>query len=654
MRTLLTDFSAERLHQSSESEHLFVNTKVMQGDTQPSNAFPLWPSLLLESRNLVSLAAFIVAALPSLLLFFYWQLHRGYYPTFDQADSIVVAQRIAHVFTRSGVHEGFSALYNFRSFKTIILPVYFVPFLIASGGKVFPAVIAGQTVQLFAFLLYCFAFLRQGGGLKPAALGIFFLSSLPWLLSAAYGADSDFPYLLCAVAFALHFERCDLFRNRFQATIAGLFLAFAVCLRPAESVIFFAIPIAVGLRRAYSRKIVGMPALLVTLPLIPLAIAYVVYLGRHNLQLPDAEVFVFIPFVLPLALFLPWKRLKLSSGYLLFFGVGCCFPLFWFIPFSAALWNWLLLGVSSGMLERVVSLAPRQSRFSFFQLLYGHYFGTRFFLLAVIALSSYFLGRIFKKWEVPLTAWPFALSFIFLIAAGANTSNGSLRYYLTASFFVYFLALSCALNFRAPLFRLRASLVFLIALGQLVFISNDLYILNIHFPALDDVLESKFSSQQSYGPGPDPKIKIEGAVNDALSRERGLHVVGVLWLSSAAEWGEYLDAPALSVIAEERSNNLRFDTLQFVDTTENLRTQEEALGWLRKNYDYFLIAPVRSTLKSASAGIHPMEKAAALLGAHFLAGTLSETGFKLVSHFAVNVAVPGAGEMLLLRSMRKN
>jgi hypothetical protein len=184
------------------------------------------------------------------------------YPFSEEVDFAQNAVTAHKTFQNNGIGAGFKKIYWERTRKPIIQPLLLLPALTLTKGDIRKSV-ALTTIGLYMFFLI-YSFLSFSLFLPPkrAALAHILVGSAPVFVWNAYTFNNYLPQLAFTAAALYHFYRFYSQGRPRDGFVFACFFALGSCLRPAEFILIFSIPLVWLGRRNF---IFLLPALLIPL-----------------------------------------------------------------------------------------------------------------------------------------------------------------------------------------------------------------------------------------------------------------------------------------------------------------------------------------------------------------------------------------------------
>jgi hypothetical protein len=207
-------------------------------------------------RFWLRLAALCVLLIPECLAALYLA-HSNLLPESDGAGYLIFGHRVYTYFRDGGLWQGLQALYTVRGFRPIIFDGFLLPFLLLTGGRIYPAYslcilfITGYTT------LYSFLLLKEKLSLLSASVGAALVVSLPSFLylSVHFYPEISIPGLIIGAIYHL-LKSHDFSRLRHVIGSAGL-AVLALCIRPEQVLMMLAPVLLLAIGVAYRERLVA-------------------------------------------------------------------------------------------------------------------------------------------------------------------------------------------------------------------------------------------------------------------------------------------------------------------------------------------------------------------------------------------------------------
>lgn len=535
----------------------------------------------------------LLSVLVPVLIMTAWHLQDRSYPRGDDGWYFNFTQRIYRSFKTEGFLSGLHSIYYVRPHqKPILVPELALPFASVFGGRAIPS-IAATDVVLFAFLLaHVFLIALEFVPALSAAAITAAAGTTPWLFQNTYGFNAELPFLAFVAAAIYRLIRSELFTNRRQSVLFGVFLGLAFCTRPIECSLFFFPMLAVVVGWSIQRANITCTEWISSALLLAVGVACLTQSVRFGADLPDevarrsvAEIAAAILAYLGVA----WVAKRNLSGFTLAFAIAFGLPVLWFLPKMHSLFTWAYtnsfdtssaeLVQTGGRLDPVTG-AWKIRPLTFF-LSSFRYLGASFLPCAVIAL---FLGgfgflkqNVFVRSKATLLA---CLSLLVLlpITIGSFSYNTDTRYFY-ASGLVLLLCLGWFVAKTKPVLLLMP-----LAL-HLYFAISDSFpsILPLPHPVLSEAFELKqpFSASPPVIHPFDSAEVLSTQVKEAVGNS-GREWVGIASLGGDVDIGWILNIWVFDVLDSELGLNLQFMTFEAQSGESRQGYVERMIGQLSK------------------------------------------------------------------------
>jgi hypothetical protein len=196
-----------------------------------------------------------------------WMSRHHSYPRSDKGDHFLITQYIYEKF-KAGFWEGLNAAYWHRSWKPVLHPVLAVPFMLSTHGQVLLSVALYTEVLYSIFLIYLYLIFRIFLSPLKAVFGALFLGFLPMAMIPFHVFNTEGALLACLAGSFYHLIK---WKNSSSGNLYGyvFWAALALCVRPAESLLYMALPFTVVLcERKPTLKDIGLLSIAVLLSML--------------------------------------------------------------------------------------------------------------------------------------------------------------------------------------------------------------------------------------------------------------------------------------------------------------------------------------------------------------------------------------------------
>jgi len=369
--------------------------------------------------------------------------------------------------------DGLRSIYRDRGWRPTAFPALAVPFLWATDGNVLAAAAGVLVGCLLAWTAYSYGIARQYLTPLPAALAAMLTCTSPELARTATIFYSEVAWIAACTAFVYHALRSEDFKNRWHALAAGIALAAATLIRPAESAAAMALPVAVILLVAVRRNAIGrldfaaaaLQVLITTAVLA--AAAFAPYLNRGNIW-PLCGVLILVGFFVAHR-----QRSAGSAGLALFTAAVVALNALWWADAMPPLYSWIQT-TSFGTMAQLTDV--RMARLGFSGLLSwfgGRFAGPQTVFIVALAVFALTVALARRRTEGPAARHPWILVLIafgalapMLVLYGLTGTSEPRRLIAGASLAVLAVAIFAMAD--GFLHRLRIAAVGMVAIAQLL------------------------------------------------------------------------------------------------------------------------------------------------------------------------------------------
>ncbi len=302
------------------------------------------PHSAARSRTYLPLLAVAAFLITSILI---WHGVNRHVPIWDGANFVANALGIAEAFDRS-LLEGLHGLYSARGWRPIAFPAFATPFFLAAGGKIIPGVALTLCGAAVLIAIYTYRLMREFLAPWAAGLGTLFIVTLPWIGRYTTTFMSEILWLGATAGWLHHLTVGFRRQSGRDFLLAGLWLGVMAAVRPIETVLICALPVACSLLVGQMQRMLtwGDIALLIVQGVAVAAAAWL--LGVPPSGRP-AWRFA-----------LPFESIAAAAALLVFFGSvvirgrhifvarplmgsvtgGLLIALLWFLPHFQLLYSW--------------------------------------------------------------------------------------------------------------------------------------------------------------------------------------------------------------------------------------------------------------------------------------------------------------------------
>jgi hypothetical protein len=182
--------------------------------------------------SFISILLVILPVIVTLL----WHLNNQGWPNDDAADYMKTAYQQYLAFHNGSPFEGLGSLYQIRGWRPILFPVLATPFLLLLKGNILAATGATLIVCFVVCQIYIYAISKRYLDTFRASLVAAFVGTSSASIFSSMVFFSEIAWLAFFTGFVFHLLKSELFRDRFQATIAGIFLGLSILVRPMETI----------------------------------------------------------------------------------------------------------------------------------------------------------------------------------------------------------------------------------------------------------------------------------------------------------------------------------------------------------------------------------------------------------------------------------
>jgi hypothetical protein len=207
----------------------------------------------LKNKSVQKMAVILLLSIPILIAISWYALNLGY-PRTDEGDYFITAQQIHHSFTHKDFISGIKDLYLNRGWKPVFHPLWALPGLMLTQGKVLPSVAAPMLIFFALYLSFCFLILKKYMPPLNAALGTFILSMTVWVVDSYISFNSKLPIMVFLLLTFYLFLRITEGANFKFIYLFSLAWALAAWQRPVESLLYMAVPLFYIFYELYRRK----------------------------------------------------------------------------------------------------------------------------------------------------------------------------------------------------------------------------------------------------------------------------------------------------------------------------------------------------------------------------------------------------------------
>lgn len=185
----------------------------------------------------------IFLTLSPVLFALVWHVKNLGWPNDDPANYMLTAYQQYSAFQNGSIFDGLQAMYQIRGWRPIFFPLVATPFLLLSNGSVLVAVASALILCFLVFQVYLYAIARRYLDPLRASLTAAFVGSSQAIAIYSTIFFSEMAWLAFYTGFVFHILESCKFQKPHHATIAGLFLGFALITRPAETLLITTIPV---------------------------------------------------------------------------------------------------------------------------------------------------------------------------------------------------------------------------------------------------------------------------------------------------------------------------------------------------------------------------------------------------------------------------
>jgi hypothetical protein len=204
-------------------------------------SFALHQSRKVKKLTLSNVA--IVLTLSPVLFALVWHVKNLGWPNDDAANYLLTAYQQYSAFQNGSIFDGLQAMYQIRGWRPIFFPLVATPFLLLSNGSVLAAVAGALIMCFLVFQIYLYAIARRYLDPLRASLTAAFVGSSQAIAIYSTVFFSEMAWLAFYAGFIFHILESCKFQKHSHAGIAGIFLGFALIIRPAETLLITTIPV---------------------------------------------------------------------------------------------------------------------------------------------------------------------------------------------------------------------------------------------------------------------------------------------------------------------------------------------------------------------------------------------------------------------------
>lgn len=402
--------------------------------------------------------AIFCALLIPLIPFAAWVLLNHQYPISDASEVALISNKIFGVWDKGSFWDTVKACYFVRDdLKPVLYPALVSPIFILMSGDVLWSVRICCILTYAVYLLVCFLGFEMVLPAAESALATILMGLMPWSVSSAHFYNIEIPSLTMNLAALYWLWKARNLEDRKPALALGFSFGVSLCMRPAEAINFFIMPMLLLFAFAIrAGKMRARDALLWIAALAP----FVVVFAREHATWTDSPLTVGAPLV--------WRiLLLLGPAVLLFFfrkkiGLNSAFAhaavtvialiTLWYAPAMNRLHFWILAGTYSDV---AVSMDPTRAGFWVFPLVGRWLLGLPFIPLVLLAIPAFVFGipkrySAVLKMVVPCVLLP--------LIVGMSAHNHTVRYYYSSVWLLEASILFLVLSPEVPLRKWRASL----------------------------------------------------------------------------------------------------------------------------------------------------------------------------------------------------
>ena len=300
----------------------------------------------MKRRNIYLLLAVLVP----LLVMICWSVTNRSYPFSDAAEMWLASWQNY----RALIQDGFGSFVHNLYFLRMRKPVALCPFgtlgLILTDGDILWAVRIVVTAFFTCFLVSAFYAFELLMAPAAAALATVFLGVLPWYSFSAHYYGLEIPVLFASTAGIYWLVRCKELRSTRDAHRLAFFLAFGLCLRPTDILLFFFVPILYWIRLNLREKRITFRDILIWCGAAAPFVAML--LLRRSEALPLQFAILCIPAT---AIFILRKKLGLNPVLSRFFFLTYILVAAWYAPFLPVLYGWMFQATYGGHAHHISS-----------------------------------------------------------------------------------------------------------------------------------------------------------------------------------------------------------------------------------------------------------------------------------------------------------
>lgn len=242
-----------------------------------------------------------------------------------------------------GVVGALKAAYFNRDYRPILFPILAGPFVILTDGNVLATVSMTLIFFYTMYLIYIYFLSREYLSPARAVVVVLFMAFLPWVLRFISFFMSEISQMAFSMAALYHFKKSDFFKNKAHSSWAGVFAGLSFAVRPVETILSFALPIAALIIYSLKKKILGIKDVFIFALTSALTGAILVsrifYFGNKD----RLALLLLIIVCSSLYFALVAKKNKLNASFFFAFFFCNIIASAWWFPEMRRLYEWLLI-----------------------------------------------------------------------------------------------------------------------------------------------------------------------------------------------------------------------------------------------------------------------------------------------------------------------
>jgi hypothetical protein len=349
---------------------------------------PINPVGVLGMRKQFSSSAAIILTLAPVFFAVVWHINNHGWPNDDAANYMETAYQQYRAFQDGSLLDGLDAVYHIRGWRPILFPVLATPFLWLFRGDVLAATGATLVLCFLVCQIYVYAIARRYLDPLRASFVAAFLGSCPAIAFQSTVFFAEMAWLAFFAGFVFHLLESEDFRKPLQATVAGILLACAALVRPAETLAIAVVPLISMIAMALARRafLVKSAARIMGFVLLSACLLVASAFAKQV----DYRVVLALGIIIAASQLLLMKadqeKEPGTAGLNLFAVSFMAINLLWWADSMPKLCSWIYL-TSFGTMAQVTDVAvSRDGFFTILKQIFSQYLFPQGFLVALICL----------------------------------------------------------------------------------------------------------------------------------------------------------------------------------------------------------------------------------------------------------------------------